>query len=107
MDSLLEKNAMDWDSWKEHVDDMAVLNYYPLFLAKENYDEIAKVFWESHMRVRTRQASSSGLIVEERAAAPTVRGQFWQTEVLYMTLRDVFGIPIKCPWYYDEEIVWE
>lgn len=29
------------------------------------------------------------------------------TEVLFMIMNDVFGIPIKCPWYYDEEIQWD
>lgn len=106
IDSLPEKNKIDMEFWKENCIDEQILINYPSFLVEENYYETAKIFWESHVRVCTKEAFSSGLYAKEMAETPTVRGQFKQSEALFMILKDVFAIPIKCPWIYDDEIFW-
>lgn len=105
--NLLDKNKVDMDFWKDRVDDMGVLRNYPFFSVEEIYEETGNVYWESHLRVCTREESSSALSAKEKAKTAYVRGQFRQIEVVYMILKYVFAISIKCLWYYDEEIIWD
>lgn len=94
-DSLPEKNSFDPDCLKLDTDDEAVLAMAALVPPETNFDDESRIYWTCHLHICTKQASSSRLSAREKADTPTVRGLFRISDVLYMILNDIFGIPLN------------
>lgn len=85
--------------------DVEILESYSAH-EEENFENEARGYQESHIKICSKQASSFGLFAAEKEETPVVRGVYGFSEARFFIHKDTLGIPLRISYIYEDEIHW-